>query len=237
MTCSLDNVYTIDFETTDVDPEKAKPVEVCVYNEYQPNTGMPYYYLTLINPEVPIPVETSAIHHITDSDVKTHRTWAQVKGDLVAWFRDRKPLPIFVAHNAKYEKVVLGEFPPVVWICTYKCALRVWPDSPNHKNETLRYYLGLGTGRSRDQRTHSARHDCEVTFQLLKALLEHATIEQLVEWTEQPAKLPKVPFGMHRGKKWSEVPDGYFQWMFKQSDMDPDVMACAREEAARRRAR
>jgi hypothetical protein len=25
------------------------------------------------------------------------------------------------------------------WICTYKCALRVWPDLDGHSNQELRY--------------------------------------------------------------------------------------------------
>lgn len=229
----LSNVFLIDFETTDVDPKKAVPVEVAII---QDKVDFPVFeYVGLINPEMPIPVETSAIHHITNDDVATAYNWTYTKQYLADIFRDRTPIPIFVAHNAAYEKEVLGDFVPVIWICTYKCALRIWPEAPNHKNETLRYYLGQGTGRKGFQKTHSARHDCVVTLGLLKALLEHATIEQLVEWTEQPAKLPRVPFGMHRGKKWDEVPESYFAWMFKQSDMNPDVIHCAKEEMARRR--
>lgn len=230
----LSNLFLLDFETTGVDPKTAVPCEVAIIQ--LDGDFAKFEYVTLINPEIPIPVETSAVHHIIDDDVAIMPTWTAAKQHMATIFKERTPIPIFVAHNAAYEKDVVGaDFPPVIWICTYKCALRIWPDAPNHKNETLRYFLGQGTGRKGFQRTHSARHDCEVTAGILLALLEHATIAQLVEWTEQPAKLPRMPMGKHRGDTWDQVPIGYLTWMLQQKDMSEDLLYCARQEVERRR--
>lgn len=235
----LDNIYTIDFETTGVDSKTCHPVEVAVY-------GKDLEIDLLICPPCKIPSETSAVHHITDTDVAAADNWREVRDHLAERLtRDRDShLPILVAHNAEYEKNIIQQecagaqpFPPVIWICTYKCALRVWPDAPGHKNEVLRYWLQLGDDRGRrsGQNPHSAMHDARVTYLILQALLEHATIDELVEWTELPAKLPKMPMGKHFGKPWNEVPGDYLQWILKQADMREDVKYCAREELDRRR--
>jgi exodeoxyribonuclease X len=66
-------------------------------------------------------------------------------------------------------------------------------------------------------------------------MLEHATIEQLVQWTELPAKLPYMPMGKHFKQPWSEVPAGYLNWCLQQADMREDVKYCAKEELDRRK--
>lgn len=234
-----ERIYTIDFETTGVDPKTCHPVEVALYGE-------DLEFESFIQPPIPIPPETSAIHHITDEDVSMAESWEDVRNVLAGLLTVEKDsqLPILVAHNADYEKNILlrkpegcSDFPPVIWICTYKCALRVWPEAPSHKNEALRYWLQLGESRGRRaaQSTHSALHDTKVTYLILQALLERATIDELVEWTELPAKLPKMPMGKHFGKPWSDVPADYLQWCLKQADMREDVKFCCKEELERRR--
>lgn len=226
----LSRLYTLDFETTGIDAKTAQPVEIGVVCK-------DFEYESFINPGVPIPPEISAVHHIVDEDVAAYPDWATVKGTFHKLLDDEHGLPILVAHNAQYEKDILGEFAPVLWICTYKAALRVWPEAPNHKNETLRYWLKLGAnrGRSRNQAAHSALHDARVTFLLLQELLQHATVEQLIEWTEVPAKLPRMPMGKHFGQTWDTIPVSYLTWIINQADMREDVKLCAAEELKLRR--
>lgn len=221
--------FTIDFETTDVDPKKAQPIEVAYFDGATE-------YTSFIHAET-VPAETSAVHHITAEDIKDAPPWSQVKAELYFLF-DTKPLTVLVAHNAAYEKDILGEFAPVLWVCTYKCALRIWPDAPAHKNEVLRYYLHLGNdrGRGSNQKPHSALHDARVTWLIFQKLLEHAPLEQLIQWSEEPAKLPRMPFGKHAKQTWDTVPMPYLDWILKQTDMDPNVKYCAREEVTRRKA-
>lgn len=225
------DIYGLDFETTDVDAKVCEPIEVALVK-----LDLSLNWSTLIKPVKPIPPETSAIHHIIDDDVAFAPTWEDVKGYLASHVTT-EPLPVFVAHNCEYERNVIGEFPPVLWVCTYKCALRVWPEAPSHKNEVLRYWLKLGSERGRQwsQNAHSAHHDTIVTLEIFRKLLEHASLEQMIEWTEQPAKLPYVPFGKHYKKKWAEVDVGYLNWILMQGDMREDVKYCAKEELARRR--
>lgn len=228
----IHNCYTIDFETTDVDPKKCEAVEfACVSGAGS--------FSFFIKPNNPIPPETSAIHHITDADVAHADSWDAHKRSLSNYFTTSPgaPLPILVAHNAEYERTILGDFVPVLWICTYKCALRIWPEAPAHKNEVLRYWLGLGDdrGRNANQHPHSALHDAKVTYLLLQELLKHATLQQLIEWTELPAKLPYMPMGKHYKQKWEEIPGPYLQWCINTADMREDVKYCCAEELRRRK--
>jgi DNA polymerase III epsilon subunit-like protein len=65
----------------------------------------------------------SAIHHIVDEDVKD----APSPGDVAGRF---KGADFYVAHNCEFERSFFAadgiELGP--WICTYKCAFRVWPE-------------------------------------------------------------------------------------------------------------
>lgn len=224
------NIYSIDFETTNIDPKIAHAVEVGLFSA---SYGLQNSF---IRPPIPIPPETSAVHHITDADVANAESWGEIRMKL----RDLCTGPtIFIAHNAKYEQDILKdtfEGLEVSWICTYKCALRIWPDAPNHKNETLRYWLGLQfLGRSWEQSAHSAGHDANVTYHICLKLLEHTTTEQMIAWSKEPAMLPKILFGKHYGLKWSEAPYDYLAWIMKTADMDADIKFNANAEITRRR--
>ncbi len=250
-------IFTIDFETTGVDAKTAEPVEVAIASVTEDTPR--FEFESLIKPTIPIPPETSAIHHITDEDVAFQAPWWHVRESLIRSIADYNRqyidhtgtmLPVLVAHNAQYERDILAQkvedkfaeqvydpFPPVLWICTYKCALRIWPEAPNHKNEGLRYWLKLGDnrGRSGKQNPHSAMHDAQVTKLILLEMLKHATLEELVQWTEEPTRLPKMPMGKHFGQAWDTIPAPYLQWCIAQADMREDVVGCAKLELTRRK--
>ncbi|MBW8302411.1 MAG: DUF3820 family protein [Brevundimonas sp.] len=80
-----------------------------------------------------------------------------------------------------------------------------------------------------------------MTAHLLIDLLKEATVEQMLEWTREPRRLERIPFGKHRGRAWAEAPEDYLRWMVSQGgsgqgDMDADVVAAARQELTRRAA-
>ncbi len=83
---------------------------------------------------------------------------------------------------------------------------------------------------------HRAGPDAYVTAHILLALLQVATVEEMVEWTKEPRLLPRLTFGKYKGKKWSdvEVDDGYLRWILRQDDMSEDFKWNAKQELARR---
>lgn len=191
----------------------------------------------LVNPVHPIPPETSAVHHIVDADVYGAPTFEDA-AQAVLFDEERMQAPrvVFVAHNAKFERQwltpeVTGD---VQWICTYKAALRIWPEAPAHNNGTLRYWLNpTGLRRDRAEPAHRAGPDAYVTAFLLREMLAKRTLDELVAISSEPAQQVRCAFGKHRGTAWSEVPFDYLQWCARQ-DMDEDVAFTVRSEIRRR---
>jgi len=230
----------VDLETTHREPKDAHVVEWAAVVVTPPwfGAGGVRTLTSLVKPPIEIPVETSAVHHITDIDVVDAKPWAIAALPLL----DELTAPgvIAVAHNANFERETLDKLmdpalPRPRWLCTYKAAVRVWPDCPSHSNECLRYYLGLGTGRSHAQAPHSALHDARVTHQILEQLLAAGTsIEDMLAWTEQPAMLPTCPLGDWRGRKWAEVEESFLWWILRKIHDREDVRFCAQAELDRR---
>lgn len=141
-------IRVIDLETTGLTP----PAEVCeigycdlvaIPNSAKENTEWEIKdsKQTFIKPEIPIPPEASAIHHILDEDVTTAPAFSQFISAILDAPKGERLL--FCAHNCKFERAWLTDeiTKGAQWICTYKCAQRIWPEAPNFSNQTLRYYL------------------------------------------------------------------------------------------------
>lgn len=227
------NVAVIDTETTGMEPTD-EVIEVGIVTSSMRFMSRESTY----SATRPIPPEISAIHHLTDACVGGAPLFREV-APLLRDDLHRGGIDTLVAHNAEFDRKMLGEdFVDFNWICTYKCALHVWPDAPNHKNETLCYYLGVGTlGRAARGKcqAHSAWFDAAQTGAIFNELLKHASIEQMIQWTKDIKNLPKIPFGKHIGKKWAEIDSGYLSWLTKQGDMDTDIKQLATNELRRRR--
>lgn len=235
-----EDFVVVDLETTDREPKNAHVVEwaaVVVTPPWFGQGGM-RTLSSLVKPPIMIPAETSAVHHITDADVANAQPWEIASLPLLNELS--APGMIAVAHNANFERELLEklmppEMPRPRWLCTYKASCRVWPDAPGHSNECLRYFLGLGTGRSEHQTPHSAVHDASVTKQLLDELLRLGTsIEDMLKWTTEPAMLPTCPLGDWRGRKWADVDEGFLLWILRRIHDREDVRFCAQAELDRR---
>lgn len=217
-------IRVLDVETTGTEPTDAI-IEIGAWDLVDGKVDPASSVNTLVNPGRTIPPQLSAIHHLTDADV----AFAPTLSDVL-------PLSIdcadaFCAHNAKFERqwfteAVTGGRP---WICTLRGAYRVWPDAPAHNNQTLRYWLNPeGLDRQIASVAHRAAPDAYVTAFTLRELLKHASFDELVRWSNEPALLPRITFGKHRGQRWDAVPIDYLQWLTRQSDMSEDVVHSAR---------
>lgn len=227
-------IRVIDLETTGVHP----PAQICeigycdVVPYQNPSSGKIEWRIqdgrqTLINPGVPIPPETSAIHHIVDEDVTNSPSFDYLIEAIRQSDLDQELL--FCAHNCKFEQAWLTEnvVGKARWICTYKCALRLWPDAPNFQNQTLRYYLKPeGLDRNVASVSHRAYPDAYVTAHILREMLRYVSVDQLVQWTNEPALLVRCRFGKHRGKLWTEIESSYLEWILR-ADFEEDVVFTA----------
>jgi exodeoxyribonuclease X len=206
----------IDLETTGQNFADGGVVEIGWQNLNQDDNGT--WQLSgppgamLVNPGHPISPVTSAIHHIVDEDVAEAPPWT-VAAQHALRPDPRARFQALAAHRAAFEQrwcfpAVTGRTP---WICTYKCALRLWPDAPTHSNQGLRYWRRPeGLHRPTSLPAHRAGPDAYVTAHHLRDMLALASVDQLLAWSAEPALLPRVPFGVHRGRYWRELDDMIF---------------------------
>lgn len=186
-----------------------------------------------VNPGRPIPPFTQAVHHILDEQVADARLWHDVaRGVLDPWPR-RLAL---AAHKAEFEQQYCT--PALThgagWICTWKCALRLWPDSPSFSNQVLRYWRKpAGLDHQRGLPAHRAFPDAYVTAFLLRDMLAETSLDQLIAWSNLPGLLPRVRQGPDRGKDWREIEEEVLIGFL--GDRDLDVRFTAETELARRR--
>ena len=186
-----------------------------------------------VNPGRPIPPITQAVHHILDEWVADAPMWQDAARPVLDPWPRRLAL---AAHRADFEQQFCT--PNLThgaeWICTWKCALRLWPDSPAFSNQVLRYWRKpAGMDHERGLPAHRAFPDAYVTAFHLRDMLNEASLAQLIEWSRQPGLLPRVRFGPDRGKSWNEITEVSLNGFL--GDRDPDVRFTAETEVARRR--
>lgn len=227
-------IRIVDVETTGVDPKEHRVIEVAAYDLNIEDGGITRVGSHLCRPGRKIPPEASAVHHLTDADVEDAPPFAMI------WNAHYAGAPIYAAHNCEFEQGYLPSPEGVQWICTYKCALRRWPEAPGHSNQVLRYWLGLDNdpafNRGLASLAHRAEPDAYVTAWILRRLL--GAVPDLVRQTTEPKHYAKINFGKHRGMLLSEIPADYLGWLRDgRHDMDADWRYCAKLELERRRAR
>jgi exodeoxyribonuclease X len=191
---------------------------------------------SLVKPPHHVPPQTSAIHHLTDADLVN----APSARDIVPVILTPGDKPIYVAHNAGFEQSFLAPYvPDAVWLCTFKAALRRFPELPGHSNQCLRYCLDLDRKYPEQAKhfmpPHRALPDAWVTACILDELLIDVPIDDMVAWTSEPALLPTCPIGTPwRGMPWARVDDSFLCWIIKKEGMDGDLVWNASRELKRR---
>ena len=75
-----------DIESTGISPRADRIIELAVIRIEPDGTETEKYWL--VNPTIPIPVESTAVHGITDEVVKDCPTFAQVAPQVDAFLKD-----------------------------------------------------------------------------------------------------------------------------------------------------
>jgi exodeoxyribonuclease X len=209
----------VEYGWTDIDPATLEIGETCT---------------SLCRVEA-MPCEARAVHHIRAADTAGFppydRRWLYeqaVRDCVYSW----------AAHTADFEaQFILGALP---LFCTYKAALRLWPDAPSHSVFGLLYWLeDLGVDefdRGRAYPAHRAGPDSYATAVLLRAMLAAGLDgRRLRQWTCEPALLPRCPIGDYRGQPWEECDAGFLEWILRKIWDREDVRFCAELELEKRR--
>lgn len=218
------NTILADVETTGTD-DGAKVVELAWY-ELTPEMEIVEKVHSLIDPEIPIPSEASGVHHITNEMVADSPTIEQ-------FFEMIRPgkIPgsiIFCAYNSPFDRKFVEPWCEeiVMELDLLRAARKLFPNLSNHKLQTLRYEFKLDAGKE-----HSALGDVHTCYSFLKYMFAHPeiranTLDELAAELLQPFLLEVMPFGKHRGTKFSQMPKGYLEWMLSPrgiTSMDQDL--------------
>lgn len=225
-------IRVIDFETTGTEPPEAEVCEVgtCDLHLEEKRIEIPATWMCGVKS---MPPEVRAVHHIMLEDCEG---WAPFDPEEI--FKRSNPAAAIAAHNAEFETKFFTS--PVPVICTYKAALRAWPDAPSHSNGALRYWLQdqglISPDHVMTQPTHRAGPDAYVTTHILLALFNAGhTGREMIAWTKEPRLLPKCPISAEwRGKAWAEVDAGFLRWMTSNATMESDLKWNAQRELDRR---
>ena len=218
----------LDVETTDMDPETSGIVEIAGIS--RDVNGDLLTYSALCNPGIPVGVEAMAVHHLQDHiltgapapDIALGKMIQHLLGEA----EDGEEF-LVVAHNAEFDRGFIAKLDSALadkssWICTYRCAMHLWPDAPRHSNQCLRYWLGLELDLPEDLHPHRALYDVIVTEGILRRMLEMRSLSELLHLSQEPVLLRTVRFGKHKGAEWKNLPADYLRWILKQSDFDTD---------------
>lgn len=220
-----------DLETTGINVAKDRIVEISILKVF-PN-GNKESKTWLVNPQMPIPAESSAIHGITDEKVKDEPTFKELSktiytmikdSDLAGFNSDRFDIPVLV------EELLRSDI-------DFDMGSRVSVDVQTifHKMEkrTLSAAYKFYCGKNLDD-AHSAEADTNATYEVLKSQLDrYGELENdmkfLSEFTTRKLTADFAgfisfdqdgeeifSFGKHKGKKVLDVLDkepGYFGWI------------------------
>lgn len=236
MSAPLTLIRVIDTETTGIeDPAEMVEIgwtDVRLFPDGWAVESGPHSLL--VNPGMPISFPAMAVHHITDADCAARGYDPDfIRADIV------KGVDILCAHNWKFDSRFIRSMLPA--ICTFKVARTIWPDLQGHGNGSIRYERKLCLGDERTQPSHRAGPDTWVTAHILLDLLQVMSVERMIGITANPVLLTKIGFGKHEGKRFSELPWDYLDWIVNKSNMpsEPDkedVVHTARMELERRNA-
>ncbi|MBE7218912.1 MAG: DNA polymerase III subunit epsilon [Caulobacteraceae bacterium] len=185
-----------------------------------------------VDPGRPIEPDTMAVHHILDAQVRGAPFWKEIAPQVL---RPAGGVLALAAHRAAFEQrycrpALAGGSP---WVCTWKCALRLWPQLPRFSNQMLRYLrIPEGLVHELGLPAHRALPDAYVTAHHLRDMLNSAPLEQLIAWSREPGLLPRVPAGAHRGKAWAQLDEDALALLARERDAD---MRFSAETELRRR--
>lgn len=162
-------IVFLDLETTGLNPATDRIVEMALI-KMLPGGGQDSF-IRRINPGVPIPAETTAIHGIRDEDVADAPPFRQIAKDLLAWIKGcdfggynaaRFDLPLLVEEFLRAGVAV--DFSTSRMIDVQKIFFRM-------EQRTLAAAYKFYCGKNLEQ-AHSAEADIRATIEVLEAQLE-----------------------------------------------------------------
>ena len=189
----------------------------------------------LYKPEIKIPPEASAVHHITNKMVAEKPVFKESTDQMFIKKLFEEKDSVVVAHNASFDLAIIKKenIEPKNFICTLRLARYLDKEEKidRYNLQYLRYLLDLNV----EATAHDAMGDVLVLEKLFerlknkmlseittaggKKLTEDEVIKKMVEISSHPSLLHTFKFGKHNGKRIEDVikiDRGYLQWLLDQ---------------------
>lgn len=223
-----------DIESTGLSPEKDRIVEISLIKVYP--DGHEEVRTRRINPECHIPEESTAVHGITDDDVRDCPTFRQVAKSLASMIQG---CDIAGYNSNRFDVPLLGEefIRAGVEVDFSRCRF-IDVQTIFHKMERRTLEAAYKFYCEKDlTEAHSAEADTRATLEVLKAQLDRYPedlqndVEFLSSFTTQQRNLDLagrfvynekdevvINFGKHKGTPVAEVlkkEPGYYDWVMK----------------------
>lgn len=172
-------IVWFDLETSGLSTEEDRIVEIACL-KINPD-GTRETKVTLINPEIDIPLGASSVHGITNETVKNSPKFKQIASSLREWFKDCD-LGSYNGNNFDIPllsaELVRAGLEPIDWNPNLLDALSLYRNLfPNTLSDVYKRLTGKEL-----EGAHSALSDVEATFEIAEILtkdLEQQTIEEI----------------------------------------------------------
>ncbi len=207
-----------DTETTGLKAEKDRIIEIAFYDPIKKKE-----FVSLINPEMPIPEESTKITKITDDMVKNAPLFHMVIPEILSFCEGDC---ILVAHNndafdlfflkAEFERAK-SPFPSFKFFDSLKWARKYRSDLPRHHLQYLREVYKIS-----ENQAHRALDDVIVLHQICEKLLDDLPYDiawNLLYQTAHSSVLT-MPFGKHKGTPLAKLPKNYLEWLKTSGALD-----------------
>ena len=228
-------LVAFDLETTTNEVDTARIVQVS-FIKIRPNYGTTEIYETLVNPTVPIPAESTKVHHITDAMVSDKPIFAELADDIYGFVSGCA----FIGYNIMtFDLPVLAvEFSRVD-----QARFEFNPDAKQvidamvifHRNvkRDLSFAYEYLVGEKLEG-AHDANEDVMATIAVLKKMLEKWELPQSLDGLDEYCKQPPegyvdrkrklkwvdgkavFQFGKHKGKtlqRTIQIDVQYVKWL------------------------
>ena len=226
-------IVFFDLETTGINILTDRIVEISIVKVSPGHEDTPEIKCRRINPEMPIPAEATAVHHITDADVADMPTFRQVARSLADFIRG---CDIGGFNSNRFDIPLLDEeFHRAGVDFDFHKARFIDVQTIFHKQEprtltaAYRFYCGKEL-----EGAHSAQADTLATYEVLLAQLERydslpTDVEALAAYATPNRNVDRmgrliyddqdrevINFGKHKGHLAAEVirkEPGYYSWI------------------------
>ncbi|MBX7067183.1 MAG: DUF3820 family protein [Parachlamydiales bacterium] len=223
----------IDCESTGLDPDKDRIIEIAVARFTFDQILQSFE--TLVDPECEIPQISQDIHKISSDMLQGKPKIAQVLPDLLKMIDGH----VIVGHGIGFDISLIAaeakrhQIPTNIekqkFIDTLRLA-RLYGESPINSLEKLRQHFNI-----EPEGAHRAMSDVTVNIEVFKYLTKtFQTTEQIFETLKKPIKLKVMPLGKHKGRKFDEIPIEYLLWA-ERKDFDQDLLFSIRSELRNRK--